>query len=284
MDDSMRNVLDFCRSSPPQRGMLQAMDYCMKPVGLMTTLREESGCHWKLEQRFNEVALATNLEHSMDMLTLTHTQNLPAFQDGVAGVMIALEKYQQAYDFLKLSLSDPEHRGNQEREAVPFLSLVKKGENLFEPLENLHISRSCNLCKVLEMALLKLCIFSNVRGAQLFAQNFGFNHDIVSVVGSFLNVPKDWQTVDAGSLLFQAQQLLSLAHSKNEWVVSALLQRKLVFREKPTLEAHDAIDQAESIQRETGRWWTQHKVAKHFVVNFDKNIDTSLLPVDDLLE
>jgi hypothetical protein len=185
MDDSMINVLDFHRSTPPQNGMPTPaqVTYSTRRIALMDRLRTESRSQSHLEGRINEVALATYLEHGIDMMAILDAQGYHlewGSGNGQAGVMVALGKYQQAYDFLKFCLSGSERHGNHGCETPAFLQL--KGANMLEPLELVHISHSCDLWQVLEMALLKLYVFSDVRGAQLFAQKYGFDHDLVSFV------------------------------------------------------------------------------------------------------
>ena len=141
----------------------------MRRIEEMDSLREENQPQHHLEGRINEVAVATNLEHCIDMLTLVKAQgsHLHFHGEGIAGVMTALGKYQQAYDFLKSCLSDLERHGMQECDTRAFLQI--KGATMAEPRELVHISPSCNLCQLLEMAYFKLCVSSDVRGAQLFA-------------------------------------------------------------------------------------------------------------------
>jgi hypothetical protein len=50
------------------------------------------------------------------------------------------------------------------------------------------------------------------------------------------------------------------------------------------LEIRNSFSETGTAKIQIGHWWVRHKVAKNFLVNFERNIETPLLRVDELLE
>ena len=176
MDNSISNVLDLYLLNQLQNEMPfpAKAGYLMRRIEVMDTLREESRSQNQLEGRINEVALAAYLEHGIDMFTLSdaYIPDLPPqYGKGLAGgqqtktiqrsrrvldrrwrckqaqyhceVHGQSGKYQQAYDFMKFCLSDPERQEKKGCDTPVCLQL--KGANKLEPSSS-HTSLAAATC------------------------------------------------------------------------------------------------------------------------------------------
>ena len=87
---------------------------------------------------------------------------------------------------------------------------------------------------------------------------FGFNNDILSVVGSFLNAPKNWQEVDTSTLLLQARQLLG--QQKSICIILYIPSFRILRGGGGSrFELRNAVNEAEGVKSQIGPWWMRHK-------------------------
>lgn len=284
LDNSISNVSHLWGlddDTPPFAHTAKARDYVMPRGTLMHALEYECMIRVNRGGKINEIALTAAIEHRLDLMALFHESDPMGNRDGVAGCMIALRRYQQAYDFLKFWLTRNEIFENFVA-CIDHPFLRMKGEDMFEILPVLYVSRDedhqldesfLDARHLMEMALLKLYLFSDIRAVQLFAQKFEFLNDVVPVVASFLHdIPGDWNKVDTSLLLFQARQLLSCVDAKERGLLAELVKAESSI-DSTNMSSHGFII----------TWLKQNKVALNFFKNFVRDIRSSKVPVDELM-
>lgn len=282
--DTIRSFIDGFQSqgpgipgilNPPEEWQ-QVFTYCLIRARLSGALVRES--YERLDQggRLNELALELGLEHTLDLMMVDESDRSGA-SNSIGAYMITLGKYQQAYDILKFYMNTAIQSQIVEKPA--FLQL--RGENMFEPLETAGLNTvGGRTSQCLDMALLKVYLFSTVRSTQLFAKVFDDNQDIATVIGSFLNAPKGWNEVNAGSLLYQAQQLLSCVHAMNAHILPGFLNpdpllEMGLYSDDPDVEG--SVHEASLIMKQILPWWKHNNIAMNFVSNFARGLPHSVV-------
>ena len=287
-DDSFNSIHDLFRDEarygPVYMVVERVTRYYEARVRLSGELLRES--HHRLDHggRFNELALELSLEHNLDLMMACEGDQA-GVSEAIGTCMILLGRYQQAYDFLKFCT-----HSTAVEQVVPRPAFLQfRGWDMFEPLEEMGLSQYARLHKLLDLALLKIYLFQAVRSTQLIAKVFDDNHDIASVIGSFLNAPEGWDEVNAGSLLLQAQQFLSCVHVLNTHLFQGFLtpeyldqiNLKTLNFQSPTFEGSRGA--AALIKSQMKPFWKQNKLAMNFAANYARLLPDSLCPVYEFL-
>ena len=155
-----------------------------------------------------------------------------------------------------------------------------------EPLERLSLRQhdsSASTQQLLDLALLKLSIFADIRAAQLLLQRFGNHHS--DIVGTILTshsseMDPNWRQMDTLILLQQARQLLTCAHRQNQHVLPGMLNPKPLLDMDPAYYSPGSREEASLTIRRSYHWWKINRVAMNFVRNFAQNIKDSSLSLD----
>ena len=263
------NFDDIQETRPYRLYRLKMVDVCVKEGKLR--LDYPGG-------RLIEIAIHHGLEHIADLMDADHCDRVE-MRKFAPGALIAVGKHGEAFSFLKYWFIK---RGcEQERENRAFLSNDEHG--FAEPFEGLSFNNDVagHLC--LDMALLKLCIFSEIRAAQILSQSFAVEDHIIATVIDMTNVPENWRKIDTAALLYQARQLLTCVHDINERILPGLLNPDS-FRNVTSVAAHPGtpewdIEDAACVVQQSFHYWKLNPVALNFVSNFIKDIAGSRLPI-----
>lgn len=256
-------------------GLTGTRDYCRQRARLIDALMIEAQANMHISQPFvNRVALEMALEHSLDLLTVSIRDN-QGTRYLVPTMMIGLEMYQQAYDFIRYwILYDGTDEGNDDEddddtEGPAFLRM--RGEEVSESLEVFDLNKHCSATMVFDLALTKFSIYHAVRTVQTLESGFLKNADLATAVGKMIDVPSRWLALDSNRILTQTKQLLSCVHDINKFVLPGILQPTRFLEMRPEYYGAGSEEEAALILQRSYVWWKHNKFAFQFVKNLIKN-------------
>ena len=262
--------------------------YCLLRWKVIEVLFEESKMRLKCNpaRKLNELALHIAFEHMRDLITADQSDNQDV-RYYVPSVMIGLGKYEKAYDFLKFWFIEGDNESNDDddddydEDDNSFDGCLSRSEafsfsnqNFAEPVESMRWPSHINAQQFLDMALVKLCIFSEIRAAQILSQSFVVSDDVLAMVTNMTNVPRNWRQIDTGALLSQARQFLTRLKEKNKHILTGMIdpteRAQLLSMHNTGNGPPGSVQEASFVLQRSFHLWKKNRVALNFVSNFTK--------------
>ena len=255
-------------------GMPETRDYCRIRYNLIKAITGEA---LGRGNNVNTVALKMALEHSLDMISLNKSDNL-GLRYNVPSLMIGLELYQEAYDFIKFWFV------GKDEDSSTFLSI--KNEDVTESLQHVNFKNSKKARKVpdsnagliLDMALVKFSIYHTLRKVETVNNAFG-NTDISAVLGEHVGARIAWSNSDSASILSQTKELLCCVNELNKFVLPGMMNTEDLLVMNPRSYDKGSREEAALVLQRSLFWWSRNKLAFRFLQYFVRNIAIESVPI-----